>query len=102
MDYFRSNFLQLNVQFGSQSFIELKDVAAFSVDTMGAQIGGVLSLWLGVTVMFAFEVFEFFYIYFSNGRKGESAPEGRESSASSVEVTSISQAIKTEPEGTRM
>ena len=61
----------LDIVFGSQSFVELKDVAAFSVDAMGAQIGGVLSLWLGVTVMFAFEAFEFLYIYLTKSRKEE-------------------------------
>ena len=72
-DFFKSRFLQLNVQFGDQLFIELKDVAAFSVDAMGAQIGGVLSLWLGVTVMFAFEAFEFIYVSLThNCRKEES------------------------------
>ena len=70
-DFFKSRLLSLTVQFSDQSFIELKDVAAFSVDAMGAQIGGVLSLWLGVTVMFAFEALEFFYVYLTNCRKEE-------------------------------
>ena len=73
----QSRFLQLKYQFGAQSFIELKDVAAFSVDAMGAQIGGVLSLWLGVTVMFAFEAFEFFYTYLTNCHKKEPSPQAR-------------------------
>ena len=64
------------VSLGVQSFIELKDVAAFSADAMGAQIGGVLSLWLGVTVMFAFEAFEFLYLYLTNCRK-EDPTQGR-------------------------
>ena len=42
-DFFKSRFLQVTIQFSFQSFVELKDVAAFSVDAMGAQIGGVLT-----------------------------------------------------------
>ena len=71
VEFLAAGFMHLIVQFGSQSFIELNDVAAFSMDAMGAQIGGVLSLWLGVTVMFAFEAFEFFYIYLTHWCKKE-------------------------------
>jgi len=58
----KRNFLQLNVLFESSTFNEQRDVATFPLDAMSAQIGGVLSLWLGVTVMLFFEVCEFFYI----------------------------------------
>ena len=53
------------------TLVELNDVAAFSVDAIGAQIGGLLSLWLGVSIMFAFEAFEFFYVYLTKSRKEE-------------------------------
>jgi len=55
----KNNFLQLNVMFESQAFYEQKEVPAFPAETFGAQVGGVLSLWLGVTVMFLFEIAEF-------------------------------------------
>ena len=92
INYFQSRFLLLEVQFRSQSFVELKDVAAFSVDAMGAQIGGVLSLWLGVTVMFAFEAFEFLYIYLTHWCKKEPTQSGQTSTAPSAE-TELSQSV---------
>ena len=57
----RNNFMQLDVFLASSSYTELRDVAAFPLDAMGASLGGTLSLWLGVTVMFAFELFELLY-----------------------------------------
>jgi len=59
------SFLQLNVKFDHSTFNEINDVVAFSRDAMIAQIGGVMSLWLGVTVMLLFEVCEFIYILVS-------------------------------------
>ena len=98
-EIFKSRFLFLTVQFGSRNgFIELKDVAAFSADTMGAQIGGVLNLWLGVTVMFAFEAFEFFYVYLTKSRKEEPKAEaGRISVAPAVETRSSDKPTQINP-----
>jgi len=56
-----NNFLQLNIMFDGQAFDIREDVAAFPVESLRAQIGGVLSLWLGVTIMLLFELFEFFF-----------------------------------------
>jgi len=56
---FQANFLQMNIQFNDNTYVVQKDVAAFPLDAFGAQVGGVLSLWLGVTIMFVFETFEF-------------------------------------------
>ena len=55
----QKRFLQLNVQYTNNLFTKLQDVAAFPIDAMLSQLGGVLSLWLGVSVMFLFEVIEF-------------------------------------------
>jgi len=57
----QDNFLQLTVRFDSQRYNEQKDVAAVPLDALGAQIGGVLSLWLGVTVILIFELCELLY-----------------------------------------
>jgi len=57
----RDNFLQFTVRFDSQTYNEQKDVAAVPFDALGAQIGGVLSLWLGVTVILIFELCELLY-----------------------------------------
>ena len=101
-EFIASRFLQLNVQFGDPaSYTMLTDVAAFSVDAMGAQIGGVLSLGLGVTVMFAFEAFEFIYIYLTNCRQGEGSAGCDQavsigSSASSTELAPQSVAVQVE------
>jgi len=56
---FQANFLQLTIQLNYNIYTIQKDVAAFPLDALGAQVGGVLSLWLGVTVMLIFEIFEF-------------------------------------------
>jgi len=55
----KSNFLQLNIEFKTQSYNVLKDIVAFPLDQLGAQVGGVLALWLGVTIILIFEVCEF-------------------------------------------
>jgi len=46
--------------FDAVPFDAREDVAAIPVEALGAQIGGVLSLWLGVTIMLIFEVLELF------------------------------------------
>ena len=56
---FQNNFLQLNIQFNNNKYTIQKDVAAFSLDAFGAHAGGVLSLWMGVTIMLVFEILEF-------------------------------------------
>jgi len=55
------SFLQLKIVFNDYTFNEITDVAAYSVDTLGSNIGGTLSLWLGVTVMLVVELLEFIY-----------------------------------------
>ena len=68
-------------------------MAAFSADAMGAQIGGVLSLWLGVTVMFAFEALEFLYIYLTNCGKEEFNETDTISTTPSAETELSSQSV---------
>jgi len=55
----KDNFLQLNIQFNTHTYTVQKDVEAFPMDALGAQIGGVLALWLGMTVSIIFEIIEF-------------------------------------------
>ena len=100
VEFLAAGFMHLIVQFGSQSFIELNDVAAFSMDAMGAQIGGVLSLWLGVTVMFVFEAFEFIYIYLTNSCRKETTQARRISVAPAPETESSADAMQTGPTST--
>ena len=75
-------------------------MAAFSSDAMWAQIGGVLSLWLGVTVMFLFEAFEFLYTYLTNNyfccKKRSPANEGGTIEAPSSEGAPESVTIEIE------
>ena len=37
------------------------DKQAMTPDNLGAQLGGVLSLWLGITIMTIVEIIEFIY-----------------------------------------
>ena len=45
--------------FNSPSYHEQKDVVAIPPEALGAQIGGVLALWLGITIMVVLELCEF-------------------------------------------
>jgi len=54
----KGSFLQLNVQFNSSQYIEQKYVRVFPIDAFGAQMGGVLSLWFGLTIILIFEICE--------------------------------------------
>jgi len=69
----------VHVLFDSPTFYQQKKIAAFPSDALGAQIGGVLSLWLGVTIMFLLEVFEFVFTLLSalynNRKKASTNPE---------------------------
>lgn len=58
----RDHFLQLDVFIDSVLFDEFSDEEAFPLSAFGAQLGGVLSLWLGVTLMFAVELVELVYL----------------------------------------
>ena len=55
------NFLQLNVVFDSYMSLEFDDLPAMTVELLAANVGGTLSLWLGVTLMAIVEVVELVY-----------------------------------------
>jgi len=61
----KNNFLQVNIQFDTRSFDVHQDMAAFTYDALGSQVGGVLNLWLGVTILLLFEICEFVYTIIS-------------------------------------
>jgi len=73
---FQSNFLQLNIQFKANQYAIQKDVPAFPLDAFGAQVSGVISLWLNVTIMLIFEMFEFLtnllYAYYKSKQNQKS------------------------------
>jgi len=52
------NFLQHIIQFDSRVFNQEMDTVAMPLELLGAQIGCVLSLWFGVTIIVLFEVLE--------------------------------------------
>ena len=61
LSHVENNFVRVNFEFKSKSFFKYNDVPSFTVDMMGAQLGGILSLWLGLILMFAFEILELIY-----------------------------------------
>jgi len=56
-----SNFFQLKVVFQNMYPATLRDTAQVTSAGLMSQIGGLLSLWLGVTAMTIFEFVELFY-----------------------------------------
>jgi Amiloride-sensitive sodium channel len=53
------NFIQLNFVFENQNPYIIIDKEAMTPDGLLSNVGGALSLWLGMTVMFVFEIVEF-------------------------------------------
>jgi len=77
----QDNFLQLNVRFDTSIYMEQKDVVVMSLDALGAQIGGVLSLWLGVTIILIFELCEFMFhllVICYRAKKGKQSTDTQE------------------------
>jgi len=60
------NFLQLNVAMKYHNPYIITDKPAMTSDSLLSSIGGALSLWMGMTVMFVFEVVEVIYVIISN------------------------------------
>ena len=56
------NFIQLTVGFSSQKPYIISDKPAMHFDDFVAAYGGSLSLWLGMTTAFSFEILELFYV----------------------------------------
>ena len=52
------NFIQLNVQMAHQMQTINADIPSVTWDTLFANLGGTLNLWMGITVLFAAEVVE--------------------------------------------
>jgi len=53
------NFLQLNVVLKRNFPLVVEDKPAMTTQILMSNIGGVLSLWLGLTVMFFVEIIDF-------------------------------------------
>ena len=54
-------FLLVEVQFESSTFITYVDTPALSMDQMGSSLGGMLGLWMGISIMAAVELMELVY-----------------------------------------
>jgi len=52
------NFLQLNVVLKRNFPLVVEDKPAMTTEILLSNVGGVLSLWLGLTVMFFVEIFD--------------------------------------------
>ena len=61
MDLITKNFMQVNLVFRYDNPYIVSDKPAMAPENMLSNIGGSLSLWLGMTVMFFFEILEFVY-----------------------------------------
>jgi Amiloride-sensitive sodium channel len=66
LDLINRNFLQLNIVLGHYTPYMMKDVPSMSPEQLWSSIGGVLSLWLGVTIMTSVEFIELLYAIVSN------------------------------------
>jgi Amiloride-sensitive sodium channel len=66
LDLITKNFIQLNVVFEQPHPYTVTDKPAMTIDIMLSAVGGSLSLWLGMTIMFVFEILEFIYAVVGN------------------------------------
>ena len=55
------NFLRVNILFDHRGLETLNNTAAMTWDSLASNIGGSLSLWIGITVMTLFELVELVY-----------------------------------------
>ena len=55
------NFLRLTVLFDSYSSPALEEVPAMTTEVLAANIGGTMSLWMGLTTMALIELIELLY-----------------------------------------
>jgi len=58
------NFLQLNVVLKRKFPLVVQDKEAMTIEILLSNIGGVLSLWLGLTVMFLVEIVDLIICFF--------------------------------------
>jgi hypothetical protein len=61
LNLIQKNFIQLNFVMKHQNPYVITDKPAMTADGLLSNVGGSLSLWLGMTVMFVFEIVEFIY-----------------------------------------
>jgi hypothetical protein len=61
LDLISNNFLQVNVLFDEEWPTMMTDQPAMTSEILASNLGGVLSLWLGVTIMAVFEFLELIY-----------------------------------------
>jgi len=65
-DLIGKNFLQLNIAMKYQNPYIITDKPAMTSDSLLSNIGGALSLWMGMIGMFFFEVVEVIYVIVSS------------------------------------
>ena len=89
LDLIGRNFVQLNVLFERINPYQMVDKQSFTPDGLMAQIGGVFSLWLGMTIMNIVEVVECFVMFIQNARKVKQTKEtnGNTQDCSGVQST---------------
>jgi len=61
----RDNFVQVNIKYLKPYYHLLTDISSVTWDTLFANVGGTLNLWMGVTIMFAAEIVELLFTLFS-------------------------------------
>jgi len=83
LDLIARNFLQVNIVLNTKTPIIINETVSMSVEVLWSNIGGQLSLWLGVTIMTAVELFEFVYVLVKNiGNKRQKATKADSAMAS--------------------
>ena len=66
LDLITRNFLQMNLVFEQPNAQIISDKPVMTIDNLLSSVGGALSLWLGVTLMFVFEVIELTFSIIGN------------------------------------
>lgn len=61
LGFIEDNFLQLKLVFDGPNPNKMSDVPSMTADNLWAQIGGVLSLWLGTNIVLLVEIVELVY-----------------------------------------
>ncbi|ESN94630.1 hypothetical protein HELRODRAFT_164499 [Helobdella robusta] len=59
LNLIKENFVQIIVIFETDFTLNYKDEGSLSLTMLLSSLGGIMSLWLGLTVMTLFEIFEF-------------------------------------------
>jgi len=70
----RENFLQLNVVLKRNFPLVVEDKPAMTTQILLSNIGGVLSLWLGLTVMFFVEIIDLLICMCRKSSGGSDSP----------------------------